>query len=371
MKRAIALAGGGPACGLQIGALKRLERAGMTFDVWAMSCIGAWVGSVYNQFEPGERAAKTEELFRTVIFRDDVSYSRFPINRVFGPDLQSNLRALVRFLGDPDSYRNLVLPGHILDTIRRNFDFMQNPRLWNQGDFNTLVLENLAANPVSRFLTSMIFLSEINGLSRIYYPFSSFLASIDFEKLSEPGQPFMYHNAWNLTRQELQLFSNRPLDKRHGHKPGRYKHLTAESVCACSALPYIEQTVKIDGDTYCEGALVDTVNFKDLLEDHEDLDEVWVVRIVDDNQIRAPRDLTDGLGNLCMLFAATVGEDDIKLFKHHLKRRKDEGERLPELIELSVSPAINYDWNHSNLDRGIQAGYEAAEQALQKYGREA
>jgi predicted acylesterase/phospholipase RssA len=334
-----------------------------------MSCIGAWVGSVYNQFEPGERAAKTEELFRNVIFRDDVSYSRFPINRVFGPDLQSNMRALARFLGDPDSYRNLVLPGHILDTMRRNFEFMQDPRLWNQGDFNTLVLENLAANPVSRFLTSMIFLSEVNGLSRIYYPGSSFLASIDFKKLSEPDRPYMYHNAWNLTRQELQLFSNRPLAERHGHTPGRYKQLTAESVCACSALPYIEQTVKIDGDTYCEGALVDTVNFKDLLEDHKDLDEVWVVRIVDDNQIRAPRDLTDGLGNLCMLFAATVGEDDVKLFKHHLERRKKNKERLPRLVELSVSPAINYDWNHSNLDRGIQAGYEAAEEALQQYAQ--
>lgn len=358
MKRAIALAGGGPACGLQIGALKRLEQAGITFDVWALSCIGAWVGSVYNQFDPGERATKTEDLFRNVIFRDDVSYSRFPINHVFGPDLQRNTRALIQFLCDPDSYRNLVLPAHMLDTMRRNVEFLQDPKLWNQGDFNTLVLENMAANPVSRFLTSLIFLSNVNGLSRIYYPGSSFLASIDFKKLSEPDQPFMYHNAWNLSRKKLQLFANRPINS-------TYKQLTAESVCACSALPYIEETVEIDGDIYCEGALVNTVNFADLLRDHPDLSEVWVVRIVDDNQIRVPRDLTGGLGNLCMLFAANLGEDDVKMFEHQLK---DIGRQDVRIIVIPVSSAINYDWSQSNLDRGIRAGYQAAEEALSGYG---
>jgi hypothetical protein len=68
-----------------------------------------------------------------------------------------------------------------------------------------------------------------------------------------------------------------------------------------------------------------------------------------------------------MLFAATVGEDDVKLFKHHLRRRENEGERVPKVIELPVSSAINYDWCHSNLDRGIKAGYEAAEQVIQQY----
>ena len=34
-----------------------------------------------------------------------------------------------------------------------------------------------------------------------------------------------------------------------------YKPITSGSLCACSALPYIEQTVEIEGDIYCEGAL--------------------------------------------------------------------------------------------------------------------
>jgi len=67
MKRAITLGGGGPAAGLQMGALMRLAEAGITFDVWALSCIGAWVGIVYHQFDgsPVEQAEKTRAFFYT------------------------------------------------------------------------------------------------------------------------------------------------------------------------------------------------------------------------------------------------------------------------------------------------------------------
>src|ERR1044071_8379946 len=50
-KRAICLAGGGPAAGLHIGVLEGLAAKGIKFtresDVWALSCIGAWVGILY------------------------------------------------------------------------------------------------------------------------------------------------------------------------------------------------------------------------------------------------------------------------------------------------------------------------------------
>ena len=55
VKRAISLAGGGPAAGLHIGVLKELEKQGKKFDVWALSCIGAWVGIVYNQHDHIEK----------------------------------------------------------------------------------------------------------------------------------------------------------------------------------------------------------------------------------------------------------------------------------------------------------------------------
>jgi predicted acylesterase/phospholipase RssA len=58
-KRAITLGGGGPAAGLHIGVLRALRAADITFDVWSLSCIGAWVGIVYNQCDRGKEVEQT------------------------------------------------------------------------------------------------------------------------------------------------------------------------------------------------------------------------------------------------------------------------------------------------------------------------
>src|SRR5271157_4532051 len=81
-KRAIALGGGGPVAGLHIGVLKYLEDHGIKFDVWALSCIGAWVGIVHNLWERGDRADQTFEFFKNNVFRSDESYEGFPVNSV-------------------------------------------------------------------------------------------------------------------------------------------------------------------------------------------------------------------------------------------------------------------------------------------------
>jgi predicted acylesterase/phospholipase RssA len=209
----------------------------------------------------------------------------------------------------------------------------------------------------------MMYLSNVTGLSRINYPNSDFMKGIKFDRLFEEEKPWIFHNAWNLDEQELAFFSNYPMKDR------AYKgDIGASTLCACSALPFVEETVKIDGDTYCEGALVDTVNFRSLLEEHPNLDEIWVSRIVDAKQIRKPRNLHDGLANLCQLFAATVGEDDVKLFKYHL-RYPEAGEEpwKGTVVEIQVSSEIDFKWNHENLDRGQKAGKAAAEHAIEAY----
>ena len=362
MKRAITLAGGGPAAGLHIGALQRLSEEGIKFDVWALSCIGAWVGLIYNQCDPGKEVEQTYKFFRDGVFRDDVSYSRFPINSVFGADSAANLRALTNFVLDPDSYKNLWLPHHMMEAAKDTLAFLQNPARWNEGDFNRWMLNSvLSANPFVRYWTSMMYLSRVSGLSRIHYPESTFMQAIKFHRLFEKDKPFIFHNAWNISKQRLDLFSNKP-----SFQPavGKYGKISAASLCACSALPFIEETVEIDGDTYCEGALVDTVNFKDLLEDHPDLDEVWVSRIVDSSQVRPPNNIADALANLCQLFAATVGDDDIKLFRYHVK---EEGKWKGRIVEIKVSDKIDFEWTHANLDRGCAAGYRATDDAIRDY----
>jgi predicted acylesterase/phospholipase RssA len=394
LKRAICLAGGGPAAGLHIGALKALAEANdkegnkITFGVWALSCIGAWVGIVYNQAKAGKEIEETTNFFRNV-FRDDKSFKSFPMNTIFAPDWAGNAEAMLDFLLEPKNYRNAFLPREItksfmesmsalrrMSGIRRKrgpeYDEFEISGAFSEGDFNRWTLNNvLAVNPAVRFLTALMYKSKINGLSRLYYPDSSFLKSIRFEELYRNDKPVIFHNAWNLTKNRLELFNNKPNTKakpvkfKDGHEfqYEGYNLIDAASLCACSALPFIEQTVEIDGDTYCEGALVDTVNFGNLLTDN-DVDEIWVSRIVDAKQIQAPKNLYDSMANLCELFAATVGEDDIELFKCRFE--KEDGWKDKKIIEIPVGN-IDFNWTHSNLERGIKHGEEAAKEAVKRY----
>ena len=356
VKRAIALAGGGPAVGLSIGALKRLEEEpDITFDVVSTACIGAWLAVTYYQAPKGKRLAATETFFRQV-FQPEDTYSRFPVAPVFAPNFPKMIENTVAFVLDPANYYNLVVPHKIQESAFDLLDFMRNPMRWNVADFNATMLNSvLAANPVSRYLTSMIYLSRNKGLSQVFYPNSPVLSRIDFNALADPDTPCIYHNAYNLTRQELQLFCNKP--------EKRLPPITGRSLCACSALPYIEDTVEIDGDIYCEGATVETVNFEHLVKNHPDLEEVWVSRILDRKQIRKPENLYDALNNLVMLFAATTSEDDVKMFRLHLEREH----RDIKVVEIPVAHHINYDWTLQNLDNAIRDGYEATSRTVARY----
>lgn len=386
VKRAITLGGGGPAAGLHIGVLEALAAHNITFDVWALSCIGAWVGIVYNQWDDNDdKVEKTHQFFRNGVFRDDESYERFPINTVFGPDWRSNIKALNNFVTAPESYKDFLWdPYRMMDAFQDSMEMLFNrmpdrdrekkfTRL-DDGDLNRWILNQaMAPNPFIRYWTSLIYLSNVNGLSRINYPDSAFMKGIDFEQLKKPDKPAIFHNAWNLDQQKLALFSNRSM-KTTSDKVSFEGTINARTLCACSALPFVEGTVEIDGVTYCEGALVDTVNFESLLEEHPDVEEIWVSRIVDSKQIRKPENLHDALANLCQLFASTVGEDDVKLFKYHIRydnKSKEEEARNKKIkiIEIQVPGHINFKWNHSNLDNGRKLGKAAAEQAIEAFGK--
>src|SRR5437667_3956979 len=187
-RRAITLGGGGPAAGLHIGVLDALANANITFDVWSLSCIGAWVGIVYNQFDETEvkdRVEATYEFFRDGVFRDDEGYKRFPINTVFGPDWNRNINALNEFVRDPENYKDFQfhpyrMMDYVQDSLAILFDHLPSrekpPKKWDEGDVNKWILNQvMAPNPFIRYLTSMMYLSNLNGLSRINYQTSEFM----------------------------------------------------------------------------------------------------------------------------------------------------------------------------------------------------
>jgi predicted acylesterase/phospholipase RssA len=382
VRRAITLGGGGPAAGLHIGVLEALHAADITpkitFDVWALSCIGAWVGIIYNVAEGPNKADETYKFFKQHVFRDNESYECFPINSVFGTDWFSNTEIFMKFISDIKNYKAVLLPHKLIGAFVETMSMLSDPKnKWDLGDLNGWTLNQvLAPNPFVRYLTSLMYLSGVNGLSKINYPNSRFMERIKFRRLSEPNMPSIFHNAWNLDKQKLALFSNRPMEnaKRYEYKGP----IDSRTLCACSALPFIEGPVEIDGVTYCEGALVDTVNFASLIEEHHDpkgegkpkdqLDEIWVSRIVYSKQVRKPKDLHDALANLCQLLAATVGEDDVELFKYHVRHPKSgNAPWAGKVIEIHVPGHINFKWNHSNLEAGQKLGRAAAKQAIEAY----
>lgn len=368
-KRAIALAGGGPAAGLHIGALAALEEAGIEFDVFALSCIGAWVGIVYNTRSGKNRAEQTRQFFETNCFRDDRSYSWFPVNLGFATDLQALSQAWAKFPHSPDRHwDSLVSPLDIYHSVLKSIALFTKPGGPTNQEFNYWVLNDvLAVNPFTRYLTSMVYNSEINGLSKVYYKQSHVLDEVFKAPLEGKNMPEIYHNAWRLPKDRepgrMQIFHNRPERERPGKD--KYLPISRESLCACSALPYIEESVTMeDGYEYTEGALVDTVNFKNLLRDHDDLDEVWVNRIVDESQVRSPRSLAGALANLPMQFAAEVGENDIKLFRQHLI---NQSRMRPRVVEIPIQPdtKVTFEWKHSNLMQGFKEGRESVMRLLE------
>src|SRR6202163_662321 len=281
VRRAITLGGGGPAAGLHIGVLDALAADDKKFDIWALSCIGAWVGIVYNQFDKNEvndkdRPEQTYQFFKNGVFRDDESYERFPINTVFGPDWRANTKALNKFISDSDNYKDFVWdPYKMMDSFQESMSLLFNCmsdgdekkkkfEKLDEGDINGWILNQvMAPNPFVRYLTSMMYLSNVTGLSRINYPNSDFMKGIKFERLFAEAKKntFIFHNAWNLDDQKLALFSNHPMRKTNKEYVG---FNNGSPLRAFSTPSFHEETGEEDGVTYCEGALVDTVNFESL-----------------------------------------------------------------------------------------------------------
>jgi len=361
-KRALTLAGGGPAVGIGLGVLKALgEAPEIKFDVWSLSCVGAWLGCLYHVSPDRSDKYGYAERKMYDFFRDDDAYDKFPCPTVFVPDIPEWIAASLRFTVDPRSYTNLVVPKEILNGYNQLLDFYLTPSKWNYGEFCHLLLNAfLAPNPAARFLMSMIWKNDLPGISKLWYPHYDLLQSLDIDLLAGDDVPVLYHNAYNVDAQRLELFSN---------KDDKYQKITTETLCACSGLPYILSPVKINGTTYVEGATIDTVGFKDLLENHPDLDEVWVCRLLDTKEIHPHHNLVEALNNLVMLFAATTSTDDVKLFRFHLEKRNAEHNKKIALIEFAVDHHCGFEWTHSNLAASVLASHSSAKGRIHQYLR--
>lgn len=362
MKRALVVGGGGPALGSIIGALDIFAARGMTetFEVISSACIGAWVAVIYNTREGTheERVLETYNWFKPVFQPKDV-HDSFPVNRVFAPDLRGNLKAHLEYLTDLDTYRKAIVPREMFKVGINTLRFMRSPNKWlDEASVNLLALEWMGAHPLTRLMTGLQYRTAQTGGARIFYEDSPLLREVNIHRLYQPDRPEIRFNAINLQAEggpKPVLFTNR-IDK--------YGMIDMRTLCACSALPSIFAPVEVNGDLHCEGATVDTVQFINLLEDHPDLHEVWIVRIVSLDQAGAPKDQTEALANSFMIPAAALGEAKIDAFRAHAKEIGWSG----RIIEVPV-PKIKWEWSLPNLTNGRKLGASATLETLRAYDK--
>lgn len=359
MKRAWVWAGGGPALGTIIGVTDFFAARGLmdSFKVVSASCIGAWVAVVYysrDAKDHEDRVNQTYEWFKPVFQPNDV-HDLFPINRVFAPDLRGQMKARWNYLVDPKTLKAAVVPAEMMKVGMETIKFMMTPGKWlDESSVNLLALSWMGAHPVTRLMVGLEYRTAQTGGARLHYEDAPLLREVPISRLYKPECPEIRYNAINLSQQgRAELFTNRN---------DRHEMVDMRTLCACSALPSIFAPVQIGHDVYCEGATVDAVQFIQLLEDHPDLDEIWVVRIVAVEQVDVPKDQTEALANSFMIFAGSLGAANIELFRSHAAKLGWKG----RVVEVPV-PLVKWEWSEGNLETSRYLGAVAAEQAWKHY----
>lgn len=389
--RALALGGGGPAVGISIGFLRALDvwnqqmddkpanhHRKIDFPVWVAGCVGAWLSCLYHLGQGHNKGHQVGEVMRK-FFRPEAEYDLFPCPTTFTPDLPELLASSLKFMLDPASYKNLVVPQSIIRAHHDLFDFYLRPSRWNPGDFANLMLNSVfAPNPASRLIMGLQYKAPLTGLNKLWFgPEYSVLQQYELSRLSELKTQ-LYFNSYNLSQHQQDIYSNHPGQPL---AEGRFTQpITMPALCAASALPYVMQPLELQGRLHMEGAVIDSFCLENVQDLHPELNEIWISRIVDHEQVQPPRHLLDALNNLIMLYAGTTSLNDVRRFadRHHQEEvlyalneaqqgRSGHQPHWIEVIELPVWSGAQYYWTHENFDACIQASEQACMQSLRDY----
>ncbi len=359
-KRAIALSGGGPPVGTQVGALKALDEFGIEFDVFSTDCIGSWTACIFNSHPPHKRIEKLEEFYKLCFVKDDI-FEGFsvPVD-IFVTDYFEELRLMLAKAADLSIYQDLFLPHRIYEYMQHYLNPANFPK--STVDLSLMWTKGLSLNPFCRLLFKLMYRTEKSGRSWLLGPgdHGADIVDnyIDFDRLMRI-QERIYVNAYNLTQKRIDLFTNRL-------NPETCKTITLDALKANSSILGYLQNREIDGDKYCEGSVVDTVNFKHLKEHIHDLEEVWVLNILDYKTVRPPRNQleADLLG--VELPFTTIAHDDVKLFECYVKQNGYANKIKVVRIDMSYKD-LDFFWKWSTLEKGIEIGYQGAVKTINDY----
>jgi NTE family protein len=334
MSMALVLGGGAPNLTLMSGALSALTERKVKFDVVSTAGAGTFIGLLYAAPKGDSPLQALKDTINIGI--SDWIYQFFPVN-----------------------YKVYQKPGAGAQIYRDLLD--QLPWAKAVSGLND-------PSPMQRLFTDWVQLvlcslspSDLTPMSEGLCAHMPFISDwVDFDKLSEVDFEF-YINAYNITDRRMENFSK--------------KEITLEHYFASSSFPFLYPPTRIKGKTYFEGAAVDSLNYKSLVENHPEVDTIVVFDILgSDKLFREPRDLYDAWVLSIITPLVEIARDDTKIFELKHNRGPD-GKALRKLLKVEFNIPPEHlpkvlDWSYSNLKTLFEIGYQSGSKFYEKHRRE-
>ncbi len=324
-RTALVLGGGAPNMALMAGAVAAFADRGIVFDVVSTSGAGSLAGLLWL----APKGQAPAEALRSVVTMSisDAIYRLLPVN-----------------------YKVFQRPGTWADLWRSalaaNPFFAVRPRDYEQSAPYALWADWMALWAASLSPSGLTWSSW--GLCAPT-PFIEHL--VDFDRIRHIT-PHFYLNAYNVTDHQIDDFSK--------------DEITPDHFRAALAFPFIYGPYELNGKLYYEGAVVDCLNFKDLVERHRRLETIVVLDVLgSDTLIRPPRDIYDSWMLSMIIPLVETAEDDIELFatKYNNGWRRNRGAKADLFkVEFNIPEkhrAEVLDWSASNAARLFDIGYES------------
>lgn len=323
-RTALVISGGAPNATLVAGALLAFHELDLRFDVISTAGAGALLGLICCAPQGGNPVTGLKGLKEMGVA--DPIYDAFPVNfKVFNK------------------------PGAMAEVYRRALGlnpFIQQMMAWPAADPWTQLLKDSAELALASACPSDLSNSSLGLCAHL--PFAEQI--IDFSAIAKLEGEF-YVNAFNLRTQKMENFSKAQITPAH--------------LQAALSFPFLYPPTELDGGLYIEGAALDCLNFRDLLELHPNLEEIVIFDLLGaDRLLRAPTDLYDAWVMSILTPLIEIARDDLKIFEaEHLgkypKLKRPYRVPLIEDIPAADLPDV-FDWSRSNLARLFDVGYASA-----------
>lgn len=322
------------------GALTAFLEQGIQFDVISTAGAGALMGLLYTAPKGGDPVQALKDWAQVGV--SDLIYQHFPVNyKVF---MKPGLAA--------DQYRQWLLTNPLTAPF---FDPASPMGSGLVSDWVKLGLATLSPSDLSPMSLGMC----------AHLPFAEQV--IDFSAIPKLKHEF-YINAYNMDRQEMTIWNKR--------------EITPEHLKAAFSFPMIYPPYELNGEKYIEGAAIDTLNFKALVNDddnapgmHRDIDTLVVFDILGaDKLISSPRNLYDSWVHSIITPLVEIAKDDIRLFEYRYNRDPATGKPKRRLLKVDLMGGIPddhwpqvMDWSASNLELLFEVGHRAGQAFCQDH----